>query len=199
MSQCIRAFSLVLIPLFFLAIGSLADRASEPALDVEALSAETRQVAAAIRDRAAGEWTEDQILRLADHVVRLSRRYKFKPALVLSVIEVESRFNRDAISHKGAIGLMQLMPATAKELAQKLSLPWHGDHSARDPKMNLELALHYLQELRSRYRDPQHYLTAYNQGPNRVDAMIRTGQSLPNGYYNKVVKTFRSYNSRRAF
>ena len=156
---------------------------------------DTRSIAKAIESRSLGKLSRQQVNRMASHILMLSKRYEFSPALILSLIDVESRFQPNAVSDQGAMGLMQLKPETAHAIAEKLGIPWFGEESLLDPRLNLEMALHYLQELRRKFKTPQYYLVAYNQGPERLNQIIRSGQPLPDRYYNKVIKSYRSYHS----
>ena len=90
-----------------------------------------------------------------------ARRHHLDPALVLALVQVESAFQPHAVSRKGAQGLTQLMPATAREMGVK---------DALDPEQNLDGGARYLSWLLSRYGgDLRRALAAYNAGPGAVD------------------------------
>ena len=76
--------------------------------------------------------------------------YSFEPEKVLAWIEQESNFEITAISKKGAIGLAQVMPATGKEVAGWLGIPWRGTETLMDPELNLRIGFYYLNWCRER-------------------------------------------------
>lgn len=103
--------------------------------------------------------------------------YELEPQLLNGVIWVESRFVERATSPAGAQGLMQLMPPTAKELAQKLGRP---RASSYDPEFNITAGALYLRKMLNRYDgDVQLALAAYNAGPGNVDKWTARGGRLP--------------------
>lgn len=92
-----------------------------------------------------------------------------EPALRLAVARQESLFDPSAASRAGALGLMQLMPATAEAVARDLGLPYSRTRLTRDPEYNARLGSRYLQRQLARYDDePALALAAYNAGPGRV-------------------------------
>ncbi|MCS7204274.1 MAG: lytic transglycosylase domain-containing protein [Leptospiraceae bacterium] len=96
---------------------------------------------------------------LWDLVKRVSQEEGVSPELIWSIIKVESNFDPDAISKKGAIGLMQLMPETAKML----------NVNPHDVEQNIRGGIRYLKELAKKYDSLEKILAAYNAGPSAVD------------------------------
>ena len=100
-------------------------------------------------------------VRSYDDLIKLaSRRHGVPAALVKAVIHAESAFNPRAVSPKGAMGLMQLMPATAQLLG--VAKPFHASQ-------NVQGGTRYLRSLHDRYGSWTHTLAAYNAGPSAVD------------------------------
>jgi len=92
-------------------------------------------------------------------VAPIAARYNLDTELVLRVIEAESGGDPRAVSPKGAMGLMQLMPDTARAL---------GVSDPFDPVQNIEGGVRYLSHLMERFGDPRLALAAYNAGPSNV-------------------------------
>jgi hypothetical protein len=98
---------------------------------------------------------------IADSIKRAARRYHLPEKLIASVIQAESNFQVDAVSPAGAQGLMQLMPATAKEL---------GVDDPFDVRQNIDGGAAYLRQMLDRFDgDVRLALAAYNAGPGTVD------------------------------
>ena len=89
------------------------------------------------------------------------------------VARSESLFMRDVRSSAGAIGLMQLMPATGKKVAREIKLPYSGLDTLTNPQSNILLGTTYLGQMAERYGGNRVLATAaYNAGPHRVDAWL---------------------------
>jgi soluble lytic murein transglycosylase len=99
-------------------------------------------------------------------VLEHAARYDLPPHLVYAMIREESRFDRNAVSRAGAVGLMQLMPETGRYVARELEIPNWGDESLLDPEINLAFGVWYASSLMGvSGEDYLRMLAAYNAGP----------------------------------
>ncbi len=132
----------------------------------------TSRLVAAFIDRHDISLSPRQVQMITRSVAEASFQEGLEPALLLSVIMSESSFRQDAVSHKGAVGLMQIMPATAADLAAELDLEWaasRGPELLENPEVNIQLGAYYLRKLIEAFDDDVSLaLTAYNMGPGRV-------------------------------
>lgn len=99
---------------------------------------------------------------------------------MFAITRQESAFMIQAKSHVGAMGLMQLMPATAKETAQRYGIPMATPRSAVNPNINIQLGAAYLSQVLGQF-DGNRVLAsaAYNAGPGRVRQWLRDAKHLP--------------------
>jgi len=124
--------------------------------------------------------------QIAHTIIKVGHRYDLAPELILAIIFTESSFDIQAQSHVGAVGLMQLMPDTASQLATELEVEWREGEILTDPEINILLGSFYLRKLIHRFDDLDTALAAYNVGPNRLRSLIsRTGR-VPQRYATKV-------------
>lgn len=125
---------------------------------------------------------------IARSIVEVSRHYDLPPELILAVIFTESRFDVYAESPKGAVGLMQLMPATAVAVADELEVEWKGQQLLTDPQINILLGTSYLRQLLLRYSEQglDYALAAYNVGPGKLRELVRERGRPPGRYAEKV-------------
>jgi soluble lytic murein transglycosylase len=107
--------------------------------------------------------------------------------LILAVIHTESAFHNFARSHAGALGLMQVMPATGEMLARQHDLDWAGPETLFDPVANVRLGCRYLAALLARYGRIEAALAAYNWGPAAIDGRLARGEGLPRKYPTLVL------------
>jgi hypothetical protein len=119
---------------------------------------------------------------VAKSVHRYAELYGKDANLILAMIAVESRFDPNAVSPKGAVGLMQVMPQWKKVLGIT------GDLS--DPEVSIKYGLQILGFYDEMYRDLEMALTAYNRGPGPVDMALMHGQDPKNKYAPRVLEMY---------
>jgi soluble lytic murein transglycosylase-like protein len=123
-------------------------------------------------------------VRFSSFINSAARHYNLAPELIQAIIKVESSFNPFAISEKGAMGLMQLMPETAKEM--NVGAPF-------EPEENIMGGSRYLRKLHDLFDgDLRLVLAAYNAGPNRI---LENGRRIPKipeteDYVEKVLREY---------
>ena len=130
-----------------------------------------------------------------------ARNYELEPALLAAVIYQESKFKADARSRSGAIGLMQLLPDTAKGIAIHTGGSQFRVEDLYDPEINVRYGAWYLHHLLLKYGDEQDALAAYNAGQDNVDRWRRAGKGFQfaetRAYVDRVEQLKRIY--RRAY
>ncbi len=100
---------------------------------------------------------------------KLAGRTKVDPLLLAAIVRAESGFNPFAESHKGALGLMQLMPATAEQMAKKLKINYQDRDDLYTQDINLTIGAHYFaQQLKAFDGNLVMGLAAYNAGPTKL-------------------------------
>jgi soluble lytic murein transglycosylase-like protein len=119
-------------------------------------------------------------------VARTAHRYRLDSALIHAVITVESAYDAHAVSRVGAVGLMQLMPATARR---------YGVRNRRNPSENVDAGTRYLRDLLAQFRSLSLALAAYNAGEN---AVAKYGNRIPpfpetQAYVRKVMGYYHAY------
>lgn len=141
-----------------------------------------------------------------DIVKGLSGKYSIDPLLVLSVVREESRFDSEARSTAGALGLMQVMPQTVYRLDSGLKLGINGTHEIADIKNNLNIGICHLSYLIKEFGSYTYALAAYNAGEETVRKWLQKGnyksvdefiEDIPysetRNYVKRVITTFFEY------
>ena len=127
--------------------------------------------------------------RFASKIAEVARQYQVPEALIHAVITIESAYDPNAISRAGAVGLMQLMPATAKR---------YGVSNRRNPSANLTGGTRYLKDLLLRFdSDLELALAGYNAGENAVE---KFGNRIPpfeetQNYVRKVLELYSQHSA----
>ena len=163
----------------------LSDRPLGPGY-VLIMRGDKRVKGASVRGRQMPVYTPENEQRFTDLISRIAREMRLDKALVHAIVRVESAFDPHAVSRAGAIGLMQLMPETARR---------YGVQDPRNPRQNVYGGVRYLRDLLYQFDDVVLALAAYNAGEN---AVIRYGHQVPpypetQNYVRKVLDFYRVY------
>ena len=132
-----------------------------------------------------------------EFVEKYSQSNNLSEEFVFAVIECESGFDKDAVSNMGAVGLMQILPSTAEEIAHKLGVK---DYDLTSPEDNIRFGCYYLRYLLDIYKgDIVYSLCAYNAGLNNVSYWIFDDiDEIPveqtRNYVKKIIKCQKIYN-----
>lgn len=146
--------------------------------------------------------------KYSDIVEEYAKKYEVEDNLIYAVIKAESNFNEKAVSNKKAIGLMQIMEKTAKEIATTCDIEINENDNAREKiaevQNNINIGTKYLSNLLEKYNNIEVAIAAYNAGTGNVDKWIeegiikQDGTNIENVPYketnNYVRKTLANYN-----
>ena len=124
-----------------------------------------------------------------DSINDFSKKYELEPALIFAIVNTESGFNRFAISSRGAIGLMQLMPATAQFIACELKIKNFNDDQLFDSNTNIEFGCFYLRYLSNKFDTDEKILFAYNAGEGRLLNHLKNNNGVFNIDDIEIVET----------
>ena len=145
--------------------------------------------------------------KYSEYVEKYAQEFNVDPLLIFSMIKAESNFKEKAKSSSGAKGLMQLMEATANEIADKIDEPLVEDESLLEPEKNIMIGTKYYSELLKNFDGNMLLaITAYNAGMGNVNQCIRDGiikadgsdiENIPyketNMYVRKIINNYRMY------
>ena len=142
----------------------------------------------------------------SEYVSKYSQEYNVDENLIYALIKAESNFEANAVSNKNAQGLMQLMPATAEEVADKNEIKL-TEENILEPDVNIKIGTKYISTLLERYECIEVALAAYNAGIGNVDKWIENGtikadgsdiENIPfketNNYVRKIMRDYKIYN-----
>ena len=149
-------------------------------------------------------------IKYENFVDEYSKKYEIDKNLIYSIIKAESNFTENAESSKGAKGLMQLMPNTAKDILKKMDnmniSEIEIETKLLEPQFNIEIGTKYISILIDKYKNKELALVAYNAGSGNVDNWIQKGilkedgsdiENVPyketNNYVRKILQNYKIY------
>ena len=145
-------------------------------------------VITAARAGCRGDMVVDYPLAFAEWLQPAAEELSLDSAWAWSIMRAESLFMPDARSHVGALGLMQLMPATARDVARELDLPLNGTQDILQPEQNVRLGTGYLRKMLDRFDDhPLVATAAYNAGPHRAESWLPENGHLDGDIWAEII------------
>ncbi len=138
----------------------------------------------AIRTISQAQYWDDLDIRFPmayrSSLVSAAKAREIHPSWVFAITRQESAFMTDARSGVGASGLMQLMPATARETAKRFNIPLASSQQVLDPDTNIQLGAAYLSQIYGQFKGNRVLASAaYNAGPGRVRQWLKDARHLP--------------------
>lgn len=166
-------------------VGDLRDLRT--ALSVEQSEAELQRIRAERAEAILRLSKEHAVpVALAEIIYDEALRAGIEPGLAFEIVRIESRFDSRAVSAVGAIGLAQVMPATAALYDSTITR-----NALFDPETNLRIGFRFFRDLLERYDyDLRVALLAYNRGPSRVGSIMARGGDPANGYANRILLSY---------
>lgn len=139
---------------------------------------------------------EDGTARMIARIVyEESAHYGLDYRLVLALMKIESNFQDDAVSSKGARGLLQVKPSVAKFIAQDAGIKWDGHKTLDEPGSNIKIGIHFFSQLIKDFKNINLALKAYNMGPTKVKELSSENTQTTRGFPGLVMSEYRKNTS----
>ena len=139
-------------------------------------------------------------------IVKYAQEYQLSPSVVASIINVESSFDKTAKSQVGAIGLMQIMPDTAKYICELNHINFYNKNDLYEPEKNIQIGCMYFRYLLNKFQNFDNTIYAYNAGETTVKNWLKNTEYSPDqkhitnvpyietkNYFNKINKNIKIY------
>ncbi|WMJ81029.1 lytic transglycosylase domain-containing protein [Clostridium sp. MB40-C1] len=121
-------------------------------------------------------------IKYENHIKKYSAMYNIDPYMVAAIIKVESNYDKNALSKKKAIGLMQLTPSTAREVAEKMDIENFTPEMILDPELNIKMGCWYIDNLKKEFgNNMELVLAAYNGGRGNVKKWLKNRENSKDG------------------
>jgi soluble lytic murein transglycosylase-like protein len=133
---------------------------------------------------------------IASIIVRESDEHGYDPLFVTALVQVESGCSRTARGGD-ALGLVQMIPSTARDVARRAGVAWRGTATLTEPAANIAIGLAYLLELESQLGDTYRAVAAYNLGPARV-ARMSSRRAERTDYVRRILTRYEQLRAQHA-
>ena len=169
--------------------GAASAESPDSSADADRTTQDSERLALArtiLGEKGRGKLSLSQREGVARALVGAEAEHGLPVVLLLAMIELESGFDPKATGPVGSIGLMQLQPATAREMARRYGLHFKNDRTLLDPEQNTRLGIAYLAELRGKFGTTEHAVAAYNIGPGNLRRLLARRPLSRGPYLTKV-------------
>jgi len=154
----------------------------------------TKQIALHLKDTNSNI-DSDTANRISQVLYDESIRYGLDYRLVLALMKIESHFKHDAVSSKGARGLLQVKPSIAKFVAQDAGIKWDGHKTLDEPDSNIKIGIHFFSQLLRDFNNTALALKAYNMGPTKVKELPLKNIQPTRGFSGLVMNEYKKNTS----
>jgi soluble lytic murein transglycosylase len=184
----IAVLAVLLFPLAAMLVVGLEGRNASAGGESEK-NAAIERVVSYLKGKKVG-MEEEGLKAVVSTVYDQSQKHEIDYRLVLALIKVESNFRQDAVS-KGAHGLFQMKPATAKRVARDAGVTWNGSQSLHETDSNIKLGVCHLSKLVEDFKSVPTALHAYNAGAGKVKVRAAGRGELKTAFAQRVLKEYK--------
>lgn len=142
-----------------------------------------------LRD-AKMKFKDNKLRAISESIYDESMRYNIDYRLILALMKIESNFRYDAVSEKGARGLLQVKPSVARYVAKDVGVEWRGDETLHEPEENIRIGVHFFSKLVEDFQCTHMALHAYHVGPTRLREILNEKKVPQKGYLNLVLEEY---------
>lgn len=168
------------------AVAEMANAEPTPLLDLAPPESDSLLYARTVLEAHGRKLDAVQREGVARALVNAEAEHGLSVLMTLAVIAQESRFDPHAKGPSGSLGLMQVQPATARDIARRHGLAWQSDRTLYDPVQNVRIATAYLAEMRAQFGSTDHAIAAFNIGPGNLRRLLARHPLLPGPYLKKI-------------
>jgi soluble lytic murein transglycosylase len=175
----------------------LQDVTSEQSVDFSFEQIDRQTILALVHEHR-GDTDAEWRRQVSDAIYEEAMGVGIDPLLVAAIVARESSFRNRVVSHAGAVGLMQLRPFVARELARQNDMEWQGRETLHCPELNVKLGASYYRELIQRFEgDALLALAAYHRGPTRLRRQLDRGTFSGSRYAQRVLELYEALSAGR--
>lgn len=138
---------------------------------------------------------DEKLKAIANHVFEESREYEVDYRLILAVMKVESNFRSEAVSKRGARGLLQITPSLARHVSKDIGVPVKESKALHEPEKNIKIGVNHISGLLDKFENLKTALHAYNVGSYRIRNKAASKDYAPDTPFTR--KVIHEYNQMK--